>query len=35
MEMIVNLIHIPKEKIPKGDDVAQGTQENKDNVHVE
>ena len=25
MEMIVNLIHIPKEKIPKGDDVEEVT----------
>jgi hypothetical protein len=35
MERIAKLIRNPKGKLPKGVYVAQGTQEDKDNVHVE
>lgn len=35
MEMIVKLIQNTKEKLRKGDDVAQATKEDKDSVHVE
>ena len=34
MENMVKVIMNLEEKIPKGDDVAQGTHENKDSVHV-
>jgi hypothetical protein len=35
MEMIFKLIQNPEEKLLKGDDVAQGTHEDKNNAHVE
>lgn len=34
-ERIAKLIRNPEGKLPKGEDVAQGTQEEKDSVHVE
>lgn len=35
IEKMVRLIQNLEEKLPKGNDVVQGTHENKDNVHVE
>ena len=35
VEELVRLIQTLKENIPKGDDMAQGTHENKDRVHDE
>jgi hypothetical protein len=35
MEMIAKLIQNPEEKIHKGGDVSQGTQEDKDSAHIE
>ena len=35
VEMIVKFIQKSEENLPKGDDVAQGTQEDKDSAHVD
>ena len=35
MKKIANVIHNSKDSLPTGDDLSQGTQEDKDSVHVE